>query len=248
MLHVHEQNNGDHHWQFESIGVVQSCYKEKFGIPRQANLVTEARGTIQLRPAFQQPGILRGLADFSHVWLTFVFHQTLERAWHPTIRPPRLGGNQRVGVFASRSTHRPNGIGLSVVKLDNVDVKTWTIHYIGGDLLDGTPILDIKPYLAYADSIRDAQSAYAQTQPDTQPVYFSDVAIMQCQQLQARYTEVVLPKLIEQILQQDPRPAYQQASDRVYAMKLFDFDLHWRYDDRGIEVICLQCLSTHLDP
>lgn len=238
-------------WQLQTIGLVKSCYKEKFGIPRQANLVTEAKGEIHLLPDYQQEGILRGLESFSHLWLTFIFHETIERGWKPTVRPPRLGGNQRMGVFASRSTHRPNPIGLSVVKLDRIDIQSqqWIIHYSGGDLLDGTPIVDIKPYLTYADSIQHANSSYAQIKPIILPVRFSNAAKQQCEQQQSQLTQendINLFKLIEQILQQDPRPAYQQSHsvDRIYAMKLFSFNLRWRYDHHGIEVIDLRTCSS----
>jgi tRNA-Thr(GGU) m(6)t(6)A37 methyltransferase TsaA len=236
------------HWTFRPIGHIHSCYKEKFGIPRQPSLVTEAKAELHLYVEYCAEGIFKSLEGFSHVWLTFVFHQTVENGWHPTVRPPRLGGNQRVGVFASRSTHRPNPIGLSVVELDNIEQKNQQciLHLKGVDLLHNTPILDIKPYIPYVDSIPDAKTGYADDKPETIAVSFSNLAKEQCKQrseillLQGNNTN--LEKLITQILQQDPRPAYQKKNadnDRVYAMKLFDFDLHWVYENQQITVIKL---------
>lgn len=233
------------HWTFQPIGFIHSCYKEKFGIPRQPNLVTEAKAELHLSAEYCTEGIFKMLEGFSHLWLTFVFHQTAEKGWSPTVRPPRLGGNQRVGVFASRSTHRPNPIGLSVAALDRVEQKDQQciLHLSGIDLLHNTPVLDIKPYIPYADSIPGAKTAYANDKPETIAVWFSNLAKDQCKQqtskLVAQGNNVNLEMLIEQILQQDPRPAYQKKSsnnDRIYAMKLFNFDLRWKYKNGQITV------------
>jgi tRNA-Thr(GGU) m(6)t(6)A37 methyltransferase TsaA len=226
---------------FNPIGTISSPYKEKFGIPRQPGLVTAARSTLTLLPPYNQPETVRGLEGFSHVWLIFVFHGTQAQGWKPTVRPPRLGGNARLGVFATRSTFRPNPIGLSVAELCDITIQGnhITLELAGADLLDGTPILDIKPYLPYADALTHASAGFAPDAPSPQQtVVFSAKASLQCAQKQAQYqTDVRL--LIEQILSQDPRPSYQhgQQAGRVYAMRLYDFDLRWHYPASGIEVL-----------
>ncbi len=221
------------------IGFIASCYKEKFGIPRQPGLVTQARATLTLVPPYNQPETVRGLEGFSHVWLIFVFHATQAQGWHPTVRPPRLGGNSRLGVFATRSTFRPNPLGLSVAKLCSIQVKgsSISLELAGIDLLDGTPVLDIKPYLPYADALYEATAGFAPDAPSKHwPVAFSSVAEQQCCIKQQQW-QVDIRHLIEQILSQDPRPAYQQSSARIYAMRLYDFDLKWHYTPQGIEVL-----------
>jgi tRNA-Thr(GGU) m(6)t(6)A37 methyltransferase TsaA len=230
---------------FDPVGIISSCYKEKFGIPRQAGLVTQAPATLELLPPYQHPDCVRELAEFSHIWLIFVFHQNKQSQWSPTVRPPRLGGNRRVGVFASRSPFRPNPIGMSLVELASIEHQQEKIilHLYGADLVDQTPVLDIKPYIPYADCVADAQAAYANSAPKTQlQVVFSEQAEQQCQY----YTQTLdqhLSQLIVQILQCDPRPAYkrnQHTDTRTYAMKLYNFDLHWRYTPQGIEVVELK--------
>jgi len=225
---------------FDPIGIIHSCYKEKFGIPRQAGLVTSATATLEFLPNYQYPDSVRELENFSHIWIIFVFHQAYANHWKPTVRPPRLGGNQRVGVFASRSPNRPNPIGMSLVKLTGIEQgqHKLSLHFAGADLLDQTPVLDIKPYLPYADCVENAQAAYAPNAPEIQlKVCFSPKAQQQCQYYK-HHPDLQL--LITQILQYDPRPSYKktQADDcRIYAMKLYDFDLRWHYIDTGIEVI-----------
>lgn len=223
------------------IGLITSCYKEKFGIPRQAGLVTEARATLTLLPPYNQAQTVRGLEAFSHIWLIFVFHATQTQGWRPTVRPPRLGGNQRVGVFATRSTFRPNPLGLSVAKLCGIQVKgsSISLELAGIDLLDGTPVLDIKPYLPYADALYHASAGFAPKAPIARwSVVFSSIAQAQCEAKQQQW-QVDIRRLIEQILSQDPRPSYQQIPNRIYAMRLYDFDLKWHYTPQGIEVLDL---------
>ncbi len=227
---------------FAPIGYVRSPYKEKFGIPRQPNLVTEARATLELVAPFNQPDSVRGLEGFSHIWVIFVFHATAAQGWKPTVRPPRLGGNTRLGVFATRSTFRPNPLGLSVAQLCGIQQQgsKMILTLAGVDLLDGTPVLDIKPYLPYADALHQASAGFAPDAPQALQghVRFSVLAGQQCVQQQQRLnTNVRL--LIEQILHQDPRPSYRHglADERVYAMRLYDFDLRWRYTPTGIEVL-----------
>ncbi len=233
------------------IGLISSCYREKFGIPRQPNLVTEATAEIVLNSEFDEESV-RGLEGFSHIWVTFVFNETQNQGWKPLVRPPRLGGNTKVGIFASRSTFRPNPVGLSVVRLLDIEVnnKGKVILHLGGcDLLDKTPVLDIKPYLPYVDSIPNAIGGYAKESPDVlYEVFFTEKAINQCKGAQKRLeitqikTQIIekeggwsLEKLIKQILQLDPRPSYQKNknNDRIYAMKLYDFDLKWQYCDNN---------------
>ncbi len=226
-------------FEFDSIGTIHSCFKEKFGIPRQPGLVADATATLELLPPYNRPEVVKGLEGFSHLWLTFVFHAIEQGKWSPTVRPPRLGGNKRVGVFASRSTHRPNPIGLSVVELERVesDAQSVVLHLKGVDLLDGTPVLDIKPYLPYVDAIEQAEGGYASSAPGgRQPVGFSAEAERVLQQHMSDYPRLRI--LITELLALDPRPAYKQTSesDRIYGMRLLDFDINWRMDTGGILV------------
>lgn len=215
-------------FQFTPIGIIHSCFREKFGIPRQAGLVPAARATLELLPPYDPPTAVRGLEGFSHLWLLFVFHGVPPGHWHPTVRPPRLGGRQRLGVFATRSPFRPNPIGLSVVKLERVAIEQGrvTLHLSGVDLLDGTPVLDLKPYLPYADRIPTATSGFAPDAPDTTlAVDFSPAAATFC----AKPSNGELRELITQILQQDPRPAYERTNSTAqhYGMRVYDYDVHW---------------------
>ncbi len=209
------------------IGYLRSCFQEKFAIPRQPRLAPAARGVLELVPPFDQAHALDGLEQVSHVWLLFLFHQALESQPRLRVRPPRLGGNQMVGVFATRSTHRPNGIGQSVVKLDAIEPgRLWLS---GIDLLDGTPILDIKPYVPYADAIADATNEMAAEAPDAIAVQWSEQALQQARQHGQRLGEP-LAELIEQCLAQDPRPAYQTPTpERRYGTRLWDVEVRWHY-------------------
>ncbi len=173
----------------QPIGIIRSPFKEKFAVPRQPGLVTIIEAELELLPFCNQREALRGLEDFSHIWLIFLFHQNLDRPWHPTVRPPRLGGNQRVGVFASRSPFRPNPLGLSAVELLGTEWKTSgsVLRLRGTDLVDGTPILDIKPYLPYTDSLPQATGAFALHRPATIAVNFSPQAEQQLEELRENY-------------------------------------------------------------
>lgn len=226
-------------FDFEAIGRIHSCFPEKFGIPRQAGLVAEAQGAIELFPPFDQEEALRGLAGFSHIWVLFVFHRCLGRAWKATVRPPRLGGNRRVGVFASRSGFRPNPIGQSAVSLLGVerrDGKAW-LRLGGIDLLDGTPVLDIKPYLPYADHIPRARGGYAQEAPPSRrTVVFTPAAASACRTLgQGRHGD--LEGLITALLHHDPRPAYRDATrPATFGMALWDLNIRFCISGDRIEV------------
>lgn len=218
------------------IGTVHSCYRQKFGVPRQPGLVTAARGEIELLPPYNRAEALRGLEAFSHLWVQFIFHQCQQTTWKATVRPPRLGGNERLGVFATRSTHRPNSLGLSVVKLEGVhhrDRKVW-LDISGLDLVDGTPVLDIKPYIPYADSQPTATGGFAEETPPCWPVHFSPEALAQCQQYET-LTGRNFQVLIEQVIGQDPRPAYHAnkttQEKRRYGVALWDWDVHFYYQE-----------------
>ncbi len=213
------------------IGFVRSCFKEKFAIPRQPQLAPAARGVLELVAPFDTGEAVQGLEQVSHVWLLFVFHQALEDRPRLKVRPPRLGGNKSVGVFASRATHRPNGIGQSVVKLDAVEPgRLWLS---GIDLLDGTPVLDIKPYVPYADSVASAYNRIADAAPRLIEVHWLDGARSQARSHGLRLDQPLI-ELIEQCLAQDPRPAYQVPSpERRYGARFWDVDVRWHYPEPG---------------
>ena len=226
-------------WSFQTIGVIRSPFKQKFGIPRQAGLAQSASAQLILIAPFNCPQAVAGLSQFSHLWLTFVFHQNNAHKWQPSVRPPRLGGNKKIGVFASRSPFRANPLGLSAVKLERIEAaeQTMILHLSGIDLMDGTPILDIKPYIKYADCLNQAHSGFAENKPCHQKqVIFSDLALRQIQQ----HTEKNLKQLIIETLQLDPRPAYQKDNPkRLYGMLLFDLDIQWQVINEQIKVVAL---------
>ncbi|MFG0797855.1 tRNA (N6-threonylcarbamoyladenosine(37)-N6)-methyltransferase TrmO, partial [Pseudomonas sp. GLN_2] len=209
------------------VGIVHSCFKEKFAIPRQPQLAPAARGVLELLPPFDQGDAVEGLEQVSHVWLLFLFHQALEEKPRLKVRPPRLGGNKSMGVFATRATHRPNGIGQSVVRLEGVEPGRLLLS--GIDLLDGTPVLDIKPYVPYADSVAGASNQMANAAPVAIAVQWADNALLQAREHAQRLSEPLV-ELIEQCLAQDPRPAYQiPPSERVYGVKFWDVQVRWHY-------------------
>ncbi|WNW11307.1 tRNA (N6-threonylcarbamoyladenosine(37)-N6)-methyltransferase TrmO [Pseudomonas sp. DTU_2021_1001937_2_SI_NGA_ILE_001] len=230
-------------FQVSPVGFVRSCFKEKFAIPRQPQLAPAARGVLELIPPFDQGEAVQGLEQVSHVWLLFLFHQALEDTPRLKVRPPRLGGNQSMGVFATRATHRPNGIGQSVVRLENVEPgRLWLS---GIDLLDGTPVLDIKPYVPYADSIAEATNQMASAAPVLIPVQWQDSALAQAHHHAQRLGEPLVA-LIEQCLAQDPRPAYQlPPPERRYGAQFWDLDVRWHYPEPG--VICVLEVVLSLD-
>lgn len=216
-------------YQFNVVGYIQSPYKQKFAIPRQPGLIPEATGYLVLEEDYSDEAILRGIDSFSHLWLLFVFHETADKGWSPMVRPPRLGGNARKGVFATRATFRPNPIGLSVVKLEGVERKNGKLmlKISGIDLLDGTPIIDIKPYLPYSDALPDAAGGFADAAPQTaMTVSFAEQASIFCQQ-QSQYPD--LQVFIEKVLKQDPRPSYkkQREGEQSYGMTLYNYNIKW---------------------
>ena len=214
-----------------AIAHIQTDFQEKFGIPRQSGRAPSLRARIVFSPEYRNPDFLRGIEGFSHLWLLFDFSLTREKPVTPTVRPPRLGGNTRVGVFASRSPFRPNHIGLSCVKLEGVEETEngYTLLVSGADLLDGTPILDIKPYLPFADCIPDAIGGYADEH--------------QNERLDVDFPQTLLEKIpvekregLCECLADDPRPSYQD-DDRVYGMAFGGMQIHFRVQGKRLTVV-----------
>ncbi|MDP0588662.1 MAG: tRNA (N6-threonylcarbamoyladenosine(37)-N6)-methyltransferase TrmO [Candidatus Endonucleobacter bathymodioli] len=229
-------------FQFQQIGIIHSCYREKFGIPRQAGIVTASESELELLPPFHQENLIRGLEGFSHIWVLFVFHKTMKEGWRATVRPPRLNGRQRVGVFATRSTHRPNPIGISAVALKGIRLGNGKLilELEGADLLDGTPVIDIKPYLPYADVIPDALNGFAPQPITTTDVFFSDHAatLSKCYE---KNTGRQLITLIKQVLSQDPRPAYlRNTTNRRHYIALWDIHVIWESRENFFLVIDIE--------
>lgn len=215
------------------IGRVHSDFPEKFGIPRQSGLVEELKATVVMEPEFRSRDAFRGLEAFSHIWLIWQFSQVTEYTWSPTVRPPRLGGNQRVGVFASRSPFRPNGIGLSCVRLEGIrqDEKLGPVlHIAGADLMDGTPVFDIKPYIPMADCRREASGSYSDRFRD----YGLNVEIPEPFLLKIPPEK---RKAVVEVLEQDPRPSYQKDPKRVYGMAFAGMEIRFRVED-GVLSVC----------
>ncbi len=230
----------------EPIGIIETPYKEKFAVPRQPRLVPEAKARVKLVGEANTPESVRGLEQFSHLWLLFLFDQNLEAGWKPTVRPPRLGGNERIGVFASRSTFRPNGIGMSAVEVKGVTKQGDQIYIDLGsvDLVDGTPIVDIKPYIPYSDSVPDANGGYAEDEPAKSQVTFSSQALSSpalASEAKRSDTEHVL-RVIEQVLAQDPRPAYKKnkPDSKEYAVSLFDLNVKFTVEGNLITVTAIE--------
>ena len=229
----------------EPVARVRSPFGEKFGIPRQAGLAPSATGELVLLPPFNDAAMLEGLAGFSHLWLTFRFDRCVEQGWRPRVRPPRLGGNREVGVWASRSPFRPNFLGLSAVRLLEIIASPEPILRVGGlDLLNGTPVFDIKPYLPYADAISDASGGFAAQAPDADlVVHFTDQAAHSLDRIQSRSPDPAgFKALIVEVLSLDPRPAYRQGAepDRIYGMNLAGCNVRWRVVAGAIEVVDIE--------
>lgn len=203
----------------DPIATVRSCFGGKFAVPRQPGLCPSAWGRLVFHPAYRSPEAIRGIEGFSHLWLIFGFHETASQGWSPTVRPPRLGGNQRVGVFASRSTFRPNGLGLSLVKLEGVETggADSPVLLLGGiDLLDGTPVYDVKPYLPYAEAMPAASAGFAGDDIPRLSVEIGGEASAAYQALPPRARAVLM-----EALSLDPRPATRTGDgDRVFGASL----------------------------
>ncbi|NOH72969.1 tRNA (N6-threonylcarbamoyladenosine(37)-N6)-methyltransferase TrmO [Vibrio pectenicida] len=229
-------------YSVKPIGFIESPYKEKFAVPRQPNLVSAASSRVKLLGEANNPEAVRSLEQFSHLWLLFLFDQNLEAGWKPTVRPPRLGGNERVGVFASRSTFRPNGIGMSAVEMKGITKMGEQIYIELGnvDLVNNTPIIDIKPYIPYSDSIACANGGYAEEKPITLPINFSSEAL---HILEQRSDASIVKTVIEQVLAQDPRPAYKKnkPDTKEYAVNLFDLNVKFIVKNDLVTVTAIEC-------
>ena len=217
---------------FHIIARMHSDFDQKFGIPRQSGLVEELESTIVFEPEFRNPDALRGLEGFSHLWIVWEFSKARREGWSPTVRPPRLGGNQRLGVFATRSPFRPNPIGLSCVKLVGVEQTEehgWVIRVAGADLLNGTPIYDIKPYLPYADCKPEAIGGFASAPKEaTLTVHIPEEFV---EKIPAEKLEAV-----RGVLAQDPRPSYQDDPERVYGMGFGGMEIKFKVDGDNLTV------------
>lgn len=216
--------------EIEPVGILRSCFSEKFGIPRQPGLVRSSRAEIELLPPYNRRELCVGLEEFSHIWVNFLFHGVVEDGWKETVRPPGLGGKKRVGVFATRSPHRPNHMGMSVVRyLGLRSSKGKTILDIAGvDLLDGTPIFDIKPYVAYSDSVPDASSSYAGN-INLLPVILTDEVESFCQKYEQE-TGRDLANLIKEVIAQDPRPVSQKGKRHDFGVLLWQVNVRFRVE------------------
>lgn len=222
----------------EPIGVIHSPFKEKFSVPRQPGLIKHASMELELYAPYNHPDSVRELSQYTHLWLLFIFHQHQDAKWRPLIRPPRLGGNKKIGVFASRSSYRPNPIGMSAVELRNIKANNHsvTLELTVADLVDGTPVVDIKPYIPYSDVIPHAYGGMAHQTPEQLPVHFSSDALKIIHHHQTQYPELKL--FITEVLAQDPRPAYKKHNDdnKLYGVNLYSFDVKWRIENNEVYV------------
>lgn len=228
-------------YSISPIGVIKSPYKEKFAVPRQPRLVPSATARVKLQGEVNCAEAIRGIEQFSHLWLLFLFDQNLAAGWKPTVRPPRLGGNERIGVLASRATFRPNGIGMSAVELKGVSQEGDQFYLELGsvDLVDGTPIVDIKPYIPYSDAIVDANGGYAESEPEKAMVCFLPQAL---ESLTNMVNEQHIRQVIEQVLAQDPRPAYKKGKpdSKEYAVNLFNLNVKFTVNDNLVSVTLIE--------
>ena len=228
------------------IGYMKSPYTEKFGIPRQPNLV-QIESYIEMVEPYNDLLAFEGIDEFSHLWLIWQFHDNKNQQenpkFRPQVRPPRLGGNKKIGVFATRSMYRPSPMGLSVVQFKKVEKvgKSVRLYVTGSDLLNDTPILDIKPYIQYSDAVVHAQSGYAQDEPERKLVIWSECAQNECDILLKE--QVLTAQLVDelnQVLSLDPRPAYQDDAERIYKMKFAKFDVAFQVINQEIHVLNIE--------
>lgn len=225
------ETNEDKNLTLEVIAYIRSDFPAKFGIPRQSGLA-DTKAEILFEPKYRNPEAFRGLEEFSHIWLIWGFSECIREEWSPTVRPPRLGGNKRVGVFASRSPFRPNPLGLSCVELERIEKregKGIVLHVRGADLMDGTPIYDLKPYLPYVDSRKEATGGFAE---HTRGYRLSvEIPKVWLDMVPEEHREV-----LAQILEQDPRPSYQADSQRVYGMEYAGMEVRFRVEGNVLRV------------
>lgn len=215
------------------IAHIHSAFPTKFGIPRQSGLAPSLRSTVVFTEPYAVAESVRGLEEFSHLWLIWGFSETMRETWSPTVRPPRLGGNQRMGVFATRSTFRPNALGLSSVKLERVEIDAHgrpVLHVLGADLMDGTPIYDIKPYLTTTDCHPDAIDGFVATHRHVA------VQVVIPDEIAKKIPADLLPGLRE-VLAQDPRPAYHHDPERVYGFPFGAFDIQFKVNEETLTVV-----------
>lgn len=219
------------------IAVIRTEFSEKFGVPRQSGLASGLRGRIVFNEEYRNPRSLRGLEDFSHLWLIWEFSANRSGDWHAEVRPPRLGGNSYMGVFATRSPFRPNPLGLSCVEIDHIESDTPdgpVIYVKGADLMDGTPIYDIKPYIRYADSRPDALCGYVDNLSESAlKVNISDA-------LAEEWREKIDLGALTQVLELDPRPSYQNDPDRIYGLSYCGCNVRFRVEGDVLEVIDIE--------
>mgnify|MGYP001775072190 FL=1 len=224
--------------EMKVIAHIRSDFPTKFGIPHQSGRIQELKADIIFEPEYRNHEAFRGLEEYTHIWLIWEFSQAVRKEWSPTVRPPRLGGNVRMGVFATRSPFRPNPIGLSSVRLENVEFSEKygpVLHVSGADLMDGTPIYDIKPYLAYVDSHPEAAGGFTDQ--------------IQDHKLKVEFPEELLKKIPEEkreallaVLANDPRPGYQKDPERKYGMSFGSWDIHFKVD--GEQLLVLEVFNT----
>lgn len=217
------------------IARIRSDFKTKFGVPRQSGLVEALRARIVFEPEYRNADALRGIEGFSHLWLIWQFSEAVREDWSPTVRPPRLGGNERMGVFATRSPFRPNAIGLSCVRLEGVEqtAEGSVLLVSGADLMDGTPIYDIKPYAAYSDAHPEARSGFARPEMKFLEVVFPE-------ELLRKVSEEKRQPLIG-VLEQDPRAAYEKKPGYVYGMKFASYDVRFQVRGDVLQVVDVVC-------
>jgi len=235
--------------RFKPIGFIRTDFPEKFGIPRQGTVVSSLKGKVVFEPEFRNPDMFKGLEDFSHIWLIWLFSKNLDEdgraRWSPTVRPPRLGGNKRMGVFATRSPFRPNPLGLSAVKLERVEytAEEGPVLYVSGaDMVDGTPVYDVKPYVPYADSIEDATGGFTDTTDfnklevvwgvETDDIVRKD-----------KKTFAQVKDNVELILANDPRPHYHNDPERVYVLGYGGFEIKFKVADGVLTVVEIKVVT-----
>lgn len=229
---------------FKVVARIKSDFHDKFGIPRQSGLLKNLRSTIVFEPEFRNVDALRGLEGFSHLWLLWIFSENVRDTWKPTVRPPRLGGNTRLGVFATRSSFRPNPIAMSCVKIEKINLAgegAPTIEVSGADLMDGTPIVDVKPYLPYADSMPEATGGFAEAVRFKKLEVDFDVEAQAA--LDEQFPENKKAALVE-LLSEDPRPAYQRSADRIYGIRFAGFEIKFQVQGDHLTVVAILPLQV----
>ena len=223
----------EHSTQLDFIGYLRTPFRQKFGVPRQAGLV-DVPGVIEMRPPWDELAYFEGLEEVSHLWVTFLFHQNRDQGWRGRVRPPRLGGNRRLGVFATRSPFRPNHLGLSVLRLTRIESRGSRgvkLHVSGVDMVDGTPVLDIKPYIPYADAVPGARGGFATRAPEARLAVQFDSEVENL--LETLDSGADLRELVRSLIALDPRPAYAAGMDhgREYGMQIHQWNVRWVVDD-----------------